>query len=207
MVPMSDTLERRGLAKGLRVWLDLLLGLVLLAGIALIIVWPVLVWTGQEVYQVRIPVSIDDSSVFPPGEYEGLSLVKTMGELKFVPENFGPKLLYWIVSVVAIAVLVYGLLLLRRILTTAARGFPFHPSNPRRMNHLGWLIVSTTVLATICQFWAGTWALSNPRFAELPLSASVQLDQGWLFFGLLVLVLASIWKEAVRMAEDQSLTV
>lgn len=207
MVGKSDTLERRGLAKGLRVWLDLLLGLVLLAGIAIIVVWPVLVWTGQEVYQVTIPVSIGEEAFSPPETPEGLSLIETRGELKFVPDRFGPKLLYWIVSVLAVTVFLYGILLLRRILATTARGFPFHPSNPRRLNQLGWLIVSTSLLATIGQFWAGKWALSNPRFAELPLSASFQLDQGWLFFGLLVLVLASIWKEAVRMAEDQSLTV
>ena len=207
MARKSDTLERRGLAKGLKVWLDLLLGLVLLAGIALIVVWPALVWAGHEVYQVTIPVSIDNDAIFPAGDHEALSLVETMGELKFVPDHFGPKLLYWIVSVLAVTVFVYGLLLLRRILATTARGFPFHPTNPRRMNQLGWLIVSTSLLATFAHFWAGKWALSDPRFAELPLSASVQLDQGWLFFGLLVLVLAAIWKEAVRMAEDQALTV
>jgi hypothetical protein len=207
MAPKSDALERRGLAKGLRVFLDLILGLILLAGIALIVVRPVLVWTGHEVYQVTIPVTISEDAIVLPMGSEGLSLIETRGELKFVPDHFVPKLVYWILTVVVVTIFVYGILLLRRILATTAKGFPFHPLNPRRLSDLGWIIVSTSLLATAAEFLAGRWALSNPRFENLPLSPIFDLGQGWIFTGLLVLVLAAIWKEAVRMAEEQSLTV
>ncbi|MBT8396658.1 MAG: DUF2975 domain-containing protein [Gemmatimonadetes bacterium] len=207
MVSKSETLERRGLAKGLRVWLDLLTVLVLLAGVALIVVWPILVWTGTEAYEITVPVTIHESAIFPQGAPEGLSLVESMGELKFTPETFGPKLLYWVLSLAVVTILVYGILLLRRILTTTAAGSPFHPSNPKRLNELGWLIVSTSLLASATVYLAGRWVLSSPRFEGLPVSPLFDLGQGGIFTGLLVLVLAAIWKEAVRMAEDQALTV
>ena len=207
MVSESRTLERRGLAKGLRLWLDLILVLVCLAGIALVVVWPILVWAGHEVYQITIPVTIHEDAIFPRGMPEGLSLVETMGELKFIPESLSPKFLYWVLSVVVISILVYGILLLRRILRTAGEGFPFHPSNPKRLNELGWLIIVTSLAATFAGYLAGRWALSKPEFADLPLSPYLGFGQGSIFTGLLVLVLAAIWKEAVRMAEDQALTV
>ncbi|MGD2122002.1 MAG: DUF2975 domain-containing protein [Gemmatimonadota bacterium] len=207
MVSELKTLGRRGLARGLRIWLDVLLGILLLAAVTIIVVWPLLSWAGHETYHITVPVTVDQTALIPPGEYEGLSLAETMGELEYVPETLPPKLAFWAFSVVVFVVILYGLLLLRRILATTAQGFPFHPENPKRLNHLGWLILVSTVLAAAAEFWGGVWALSNPKLAELPLSPSIQLDQAWLFFGLLVLVLAAIWKEAVRMAEDQSLTV
>ena len=67
--------------------------------------------------------------------------------------------------------------------------------------------MSTSLATTVIQFLAGRWALSEPELAGLPFSPIVKLDQGWIFVGLLILVLAAIWQEAVRMAEEQSLTV
>jgi hypothetical protein len=207
MVSESETLERRGLAKGLRVWLDILLVIVLLATVAITVVWPLLSWAGQEAYEVTVPVSVDRDALSSPGGHGGVSLADTRGQLKYLPETFFPKLVFWLISVVAVAVLIYGILLLRRVLSTTARGSPFHPDNPRRLNRLGWLIVATSLVATVAEFLAGRWVLSDPELAGLPLSPLLKFDQGWLFVGLLVLVLAAIWKEAVRMAEDQSLTV
>jgi hypothetical protein len=207
MVPKSDTLERRGLARGLRIWLDLLLVILLLAAITVVIIWPVLSWAGHESYQITVPVSIDKDALSPTGEYGGLSLQETRGKLKYLPDTFAPKLVFWFVSVVGVAVLAYGLILLRRLLAETGRGLPFHPDNPRRLNHLGWLIVSTSLAATVAEFLAGRWILSNPELSGLPVSPLLKIDQGWIFVGLLILVLAAIWKEAVRMAEDQSLTV
>lgn len=207
MVSESKTLERRGLAKGLRFWLDFLLALLLVAAIVVIIVWPILSWAGHEAYEITVPVSVDRDALSPPGAHDGWSLAETRGKLKYLPATFAPKLMYWLLSVVGVILLGYGILLLRRVLSTTGRGFPFHPDNPKRLNRLGWLIVSTSLLATVAEFLAGRWALSDPELAGLPLSPLLDLDQGWLFVGLLVLVLAAIWKEAVRTAEDQSLTV
>jgi hypothetical protein len=109
--------------------------------------------------------------------------------------------------VIFIGAFIYGLWLVRKILATTAEGFPFHPANPRRLNHLGWVIVATALAATVSQFVFGRWALAQLGSPDLPISSMWDLDQGWLICGLLILVLASVWKQAVQMAEDQSLTV
>lgn len=230
-------MERRSLAKGLKVWIDILFYLSLVAGGLLSVVWPIAALTGSGDFDLSIPVSIGESSLFPvhrlevdaggigstqeesAGQAVGarqttpdpgtgpFSLVDARGELRFSNPTLTPVLFYLGHQVVLLAALIYGLLLLRRILATATEGRPFHPTNPARLNQLGWIIVVTGVLAPISQFFFGFWVLARYPVTGIPLSPSVEVFEEWVFAGLLVLVLAAIWKEAVGMAEEQSLTV
>jgi len=231
------TMERRSLAKGLKVWIDILFYLSLVAGGLLALIWPIAALTGSGDIDLSIPVSIGESSLFPvhPLEMDAggiestqaelarqaegarqskpdsgtgpFSLVDARGELRYSEPALTPVLVYWSHHVVLFGALIYGLLLLRRILATVAEGRPFHPTNPTRLNRLGWIIVVTGVLAPISQFFFGVWFLARYPVTGIPLSPSVEVFEEWVFAGLLVLVLAAIWKEAVGMAEEQSLTV
>jgi hypothetical protein len=203
----SKTLERRGLAKGLKVWLDVFFYLLILAAVVVIILWPILSVAGEDQYKITVPVGISEEALLPPGGVDGVTLDEARAELKFSQSEFGPNAAFWALSVVFAAAAIYGLFLLRRILATTAAGFPFHPENPRRLNHLGWIIVATSFLATVSEFLFGRWALSRLDRANLPLFPTFQVYGEWILCGLLILVLASIWKQAVQMAEEQSLTV
>ena len=203
----SSRLERRRLAKGLKIWLDVVFLLICLAGVVLIVVWPALSIAGKEVYEITVPVALDENALRLPEGTEGLTIDEAQGELKISPRHFGAAAGFWVFSVVFIGALLYGLWLVRKILATTAEGVPFHPDNPRRLNHLGWVIVATALGATASQFVFGRWALAQLGSPELPISSTWELDQGWLVCGLLILVLASVWKQAVQMAEEQSLTV
>lgn len=105
------------------------------------------------------------------------------------------------------AVVLWALVLLRRILGEAARGQPFHPLNPRRFSLLGWIILCAALLGSLCQYLASRWALSKVEVTSLTLSPLVDFHAGWIVCGLLVLLLAAIWNDAVQIAEEQSLTV
>jgi len=207
MIQESKTLERRRLAKGLKIFLDVIFYVLLLAGFIVLVIGPVASLTGHEVYEITVPVALDEDALLQEGGFGGLALEDARGEIRLAPPQFGPKAAFWILSVVFFGAGVYGLLLMRRILATTAEGFPFHPDNPKRLNHLGWVIVATSLVAGISAYLFGRWALSDPQHAGLPLSPTNPLHGEGILFGLLVLVLASIWKQAVQMAEDQSLTV
>lgn len=203
----SNTLERRGLARGLKIFLDVLFFLALLGSFVVLVVWPLSCLAEKEVYDIKVPVRIHESAFFPPDGIEGLTLDETKGELRFSPEGFAPRAAYWLLTVVFSAALIYGLLLLRRILAATGEGFPFHPDNPRNLNQLGWIAFATALVATVSEFLFGRWALAQPLNAELPVYPTFEIHGEGIFCGLLILVLASIWKQAVQMAEDQSLTV
>jgi len=207
MMQETKTLERRGLAKGLKVWLDVFFYLLLLAAFLVIVLWPILSVAGEDEYQITVPVAVHESALLPADGIDGLRLRHARGELLFSLPGFLPNAVFWALSVVLVAAAIYGLFLLRKILKTTADGFPFHHDNPRRLNHLGWIIVATSLLSTVSQFLYGRWALSRLDGLDLPVSPSTEVYGEWILCGLLILVLASIWKQAVRIAEEQSLTV
>lgn len=206
-MPETIPLERRRLAKGVKIWLDIIFYLALVAGFIVLVVGPVASLTGHEAYEITVPVALGEDALVPVGQTNGPRLEDAKGELRFTPTRVGPRAAFWILGVVLFAAGIYGLILIRRILATAVEGRPFHPENPRRLNHLGWVIVATSVFAGVSQLAFGRWALSLPQHADLPLSPTWEGPGNWILFGLLILVLASIWKQAVQMAEDQSLTV
>ena len=246
MIEESKTLERRRLAKGLKVWLDILLFLTLLASGLLLVLLPVSSLTGKGDFKLSIPVEIGKGAFqysrslevdrstreistrtlesSPPspeeGGYEanwallettaiapGFTLLRTRGQLRVTPTVMGAGLAFWSLNLFFILALIYGILLLRKILASTVEGFPFHPSNPKRLNQLGWILLGTSFLATVTQFLFGRWALSQLGEAGLPLNPTIEFYEEWLTCGLLVLVLAAIWKEAVRISDEQSLTV
>jgi hypothetical protein len=227
----SKASKRRGLAKGLRVVLTLLLWLTVLAGAGFAVGFPLAGLTGKWGFDLSVPVSIGEEALLPtfsliptPDQRadladlariedesaEGaprLTLVNARGELRFSSPKLLPGFIYWCHAVVGFAILFYGLLLLRQILTATVEGQPFHAENPKRLNRLGWILVLTGLVFPVSQFFFGAWAINQVEPTKVPIIASLDLQGEWIVCGLLILVLAAIWEESVRIAEDQSLTV
>ena len=207
MLQESKTPERRRLAKGLKIWLDIIFYLGLVAGFVVLVLGPIASLTGHEVYEITVPVAVNEDALLISEGIDAPTLEDAKGELRFSPTGFGSKAAFWILSVVLFGAGIYGLLLMRKILATTVQGFPFHTDNPKRLNRLGWVIVGTSLFAGTCQFFFGRWALSLSRHTDLGLSPTWEGYGDWVIGGLMVLVLASVWRLAAQMAEDQSLTV
>lgn len=214
----TGTLGRRRLAKSLKIFLDIVFYSVLLVGFLLLLSLPTSMSPGyRDGWDLIIPVTIGESSLAPhlPVEviqdpsslFESTRISNGRGLLHLFHHHRSLFLLNVAFYVLVFLVLLWGINLMRRILATTAGGRPFDPTNPRRLNTLGWLIVGASLLASLLRYFASRWALSKVAATSIPLSPMVQIDKEWVFCGLVVLVLASIWKQAVHMAEDQSLTV
>jgi len=218
MTEGNGGLGRRGLARGLKIFLDVLFYLTLVVGIILVVSVPISVFTDyEEGWDLIVPVTVGEQSIFPrsvrlefepqpPPMIEWVRL-DGQGRLHLLHHHTPWALANAVAYLVTIGVILWALLLLRRILATTAGGQPFQPDNPRRLNILGWVIVCTALLSSLSQYFVSSWALAKVEVVTLPLSPPVQLNQGWIVCGLLTLVLAAIWKEAVAMAEEQALTV
>jgi len=219
MTENTESLERRWLARGLKILLDILFILTLALAIMLVAAIGYSAFTDYENgWDLIVPATLGEGSFFapsfnvefelhPPPEFEAVRLGDGQGKLHLFHHNLPLFLANAVVYFIAFGVILWSLILLRRILATTARGRPFDPVNPRRLNALGWIIVCTALLSSLFQYLVSSWALSRVEVVSPPLSPLVQFNVGWIVCGLLVLVLAAIWKEAVRMAEDQALTV
>ncbi len=221
MTAESGTLERRGLARGLKICLDILFYLVLAAGLLMVASLTISAFTDyDDGWRLDVPVAIGEGSIFPrlpveivrnaPPAFENIEnihLAKGQGLLRFLSYSFPVNLGEEAIALLFLGVFLWAITLLRRILATTAGGRPFDPINPRRLNTLGWIIVSASILTSILQYLASKWLLSMVEVTTIPLSPSILIHKEWILCGLLVLVLAAIWKDAVGMAEEQALTV
>lgn len=221
MMQQSGRLERRGLAKGLRFLIDIMFFLTVLAAVSTGVLWPIAGIADEAGFDLNIPVSVGERSIIPvhrlevdpeafQGDLAGASnfrLVGTRGELRLQAPGKTYALIFWGVMMAVFYVVVLGLHLLRKILATAAEGRPFDPENVRRLNLLGSVILISAVAITFVEHFIARWVLKGVAFTSVALSPPLQIHEEWIICGLLVLLLAAIWKEAVRMAEEQSLTV
>lgn len=213
--------SRRGfLIKGLRIWLDFIL---IIAGIALSLLLVLGVATSfeeidQSDWTVSVPVALGEGALKPilplPTPSGGaplateVSLVDGRGELRFDTRD---RLLYlggifW--GLLGGVVAWWALFLLRRILRTTEQGDPFNPRNVRDLMWMGWILVLVGAVGPLLErAWVGK-VLEQTGPLGIPFSPprlGVHFDA--LVGGLLVMVLAGVWKEAAAMAEEQSLTV
>jgi hypothetical protein len=211
-------IERRRLARGLKISLDVLFYVVFGVGILLVVSLPISWLTDyQDGWDVNIPVAVGENTLFPQLDVEvggGVSLAsenvritRAHGELRFLHHSLPLHLAVCALILLFMGAFLWALTLLRRILASTAAGRPFDPDNPRRLNTLGWVIVSSGFLVSLLQYMASAWVLSRVEVLTLPLTPSLQIHLELIICGLLVLVLSSIWKEAVRLAEEESLTV
>ena len=218
MAEESGTLERRGLARGLKICLDILFYIVLAVGILLAGGLTISLFSDyDDGWEIRAPVAVGETSLFSrlPVEiemdvspaFENPSIWEAQGKLRFLHYSLPLHLGESAASFLTLGILLWAITLLRRILATTAGGHPFDPQNPRRLNTLGWILLLSSVLTSFLQYLASRWILSKVEVTTFPLSPLVQVYKEWILCGLLVLVLAAIWKQAVQMAEDQSLTV
>jgi len=211
-------LERRGLARGLKVFLDVLFFLVLFVGTLLLVSLPISAFTDyDEGWDANFPVAVGEGRLYPtlpvqvvetgwPG-LENARVTRARGEMRFLHHSLPTHLAFAGVYLLYLGVFLWGVTLLRRILAATAGGQPFHPLNVRRLNTLGWIIVVAAILTSALEYLASRWVLSRMDVATIPLSPSLQVHMGWIICGFMVLILAGIWRAAVQMAEDQALTV
>jgi hypothetical protein len=214
-------LERRGLARGLKILLDILFFLAIALGVLWLVGLSVSTFTDyDDGWELDVPVAIGVGTFYPSLRVEtsrntsppfenmlNTRIVEARGEFRglhhSLPMHLGESVIFFLF----LALFLWVLTLLRRILATTAGGHPFDPVNPRRLNTLGWIILSAAVISSLLEYLVSRWVLARVEVVTVSLSPPINIHQEWILCGLLVLVLAAIWKEAVRMAEEQSLTV
>lgn len=212
--------RRRFLIKGLRIWLDFIL---IISGLAFSLLLVVGIATSfeeadQSDWTVSVPVALGEGVLKPilplsplPGGTPGateMSLVDGRGELRF---DTSDSMLYLggvLSGLLGGAIAWWALFLLRRILRTTERGDPFNRRNVGDLMLIGWILV---LLGSAGPFLERAWVSRvleqvGPLGLHLsfpPLGVHVDALVG----GLLVMVLAGVWREAAGKAEEQSLTV
>lgn len=213
---------RSRLAAALRIWMDVGLALVALAVVGLV------VWLAISPFQMRQPGTVGDgavwvgigtSSIIPIHRLElsptagapaltDPTLVKARGELRFHTRRFDLMLLSFLPMLLVAGAVLAGGWQLRQVLASVARGEPFVHTNPRRIATIGWIILLLAVLQPLLAYVPAAVVLRAAAIEEgIALSPTLLLDGSTVLVGLLVLVLALVFREGARLHQEQSLTV
>jgi hypothetical protein len=212
--------RKRLLIRGLKLWFDLvlLLGTVGLAVVMVLGIATSFEEEDQSDWTVSVPIALGEGQLKPvlsltseTGEDPVATekrIVDGRGELRFdTLDNvlyLGSIFYHCLAGFIALCV-VY---LLRRILSSTLKGEPFSRANVRDLMLIGWIMVAAGAIGPFLERLFVGWVLPQVEAAVIaipppPLGLRVET----IITGLLVLVLASVLREAAAMAEEQSLTV
>lgn len=136
------------------------------------------------------------------------------GVLSFaIPENlvedgFAVTPLFFITSITlsgAILVLLFNTM---KIFSNLKKQAIFIPKNASYIRNIGWIVIILSVIKNIPEF-IQIWGLRTQMDSIMNVSFSVvyELDFGLLFSGLSILAIALIFKQAVKIAEENQLTI
>lgn len=109
-----------------------------------------------------------------------------------------------------IPLLAIGLLViyqLRKIFNTLVDGTPFTIDNVRRIRFIGAAVIAGTLLKGLLHTLIGIYFSNVIQLPGLELNANVKIDFIGIFLGLVILVLAEVFRHGARLQEDQDLTV
>jgi len=108
---------------------------------------------------------------------------------------------------VILAVILWGLRQLQAVLRTLRDGQPFVPENATRIRSLAFIVIFGELARTALMFGANSYAITHFSGRGLRFNAELDLNVFALIHGLIILVIAEVFKAGTRLDEDQSLTI
>ncbi len=162
--------------------------------------------------QLSLPVAFtidaDTHRLAAPGiGVDEAELWSTQGQLVFSPHSRAAVAAWTIVLIATLALVLWVLGQLRGIFYTLRRGTPFVPANTARIRRIGWAFIVGELGRLAFTFGSSRYAMSVFAVDGLHLGHRLDFDVFAIFSGLVILVLAEVFREATRIADEQSLTV
>lgn len=134
-------------------------------------------------------------------------LQQLRGALRFAPVK-GP--LYFANAAIVLGLLVFMLWILaqlRGLFRTLRDGRPFVAANATRLRRIGWAVIVAELARTAVIFFENYYAMTHFSAAGVTFQAHARVDFSVIFDGLVILVIAEVFREGTRLADEQSLTI
>ena len=96
---------------------------------------------------------------------------------------------------------------LRAVVRTVRDGKPFTALNATRMRRIGWGLIIGELVIAIVVFFESSYAMQHFSIEGLRLTARFDLSVFAIVQGMIVLVIAEVFRAGTRLDEEQSLTV
>lgn len=144
--------------------------------------------------------------IAPHSTWPYVSFVAQSGPLEFSFDMFrGTEARWWIWAMELTARFCHAvvLCLLMRILEPAEAGEPFHPKTPSRLRLMGCAVVASALLRTaFCAVLLKRWT-----YTASGVGYSWAIDYDAIFMGLVLVVLADVFRRGYALRTESELTV
>lgn len=162
---------------------------------------------------MTIPVSftVDDQRhrvTAPALGIEDAHIRNARGSLRFPTRRGGAFVVgNTIVLIFAFALALWVLSLLRAVFRTLRDGQPFVPANATRLRWIAWGVILGELARSAMVFFENYYAMTHFSADGLHFDARPDLNISAIISGLIILVIAEVFRAGTRLDEEQSLTV
>ena len=155
-------------------------------------------------------IQVDEAAlarVDAPAADQPSTLVFGQGEMRIRTRSRSAWTLLFLVIEIVLVVLLYVYGQLRSLMRSVVERDPFDARNATRIRHVGLVVIGWGIVSPFLKLVVGAAMIDEVAVRGLILSPAVELQLETVFFGLAILVLAEIFRQASEMKTEQSLTI
>lgn len=162
--------------------------------------------------EMSIPVSFSVESgalrlATPAPGVASADISDARGTLRFPPPSGMFLTTTALLASVGLAIVLWVLVQLRAVFLTLRDGRPFVTANAMRIRWIGCAVILWEVVQSLVLFGGNAYAKSHFAADALRFDAWPRIDVFAIIYGLIILVIAEVFRTGTRLDEDQSLTI
>jgi DUF2975 family protein len=157
---------------------------------------------------IPVSVTIDGGRIAAPSiGIERADLQDLRGSLRFPLQRGRVFIVNSLLLILVMGVALWLTTELQRILRTVRDGKPFAPSNATRVRRVAWVLIAGELVRATIVYFENSYAAAHFTAEGLRFTARPDLSVAAIIEGLIILVIAEVFRAGTRLDEDQSLTV
>ena len=157
---------------------------------------------------IPVSVAVEGGRIAAPSiGIERAELRDLRGSLRFPIQRGRLFLVNAGLLILGIGVLLWLTTELQRILRTVRDGKPFAASNATRVRRIAWILIVSEFVRAMIVYLENSYAATHFTAEGLRFTARPDFSVAAIVEGLIILVIAEVFRAGTRLDEDQSLTV
>jgi hypothetical protein len=96
---------------------------------------------------------------------------------------------------------------LRGVFRTLRAGQPFVPANAVRIRRIAYAVILSELAHVVISYAATRYVMTNFSLDGVLFETRLEMDGIAIVYGLIILVIAEVFREGTRLDQDQSLTI
>lgn len=204
-----------------KLWLDVTLVVGLIAGLFLtsaLLLAP-LVWSDDTDSDLSVWVAVGERPIRPvvPLEVHAVGgttpsfrdarLVNGQGELRALTSSLPLHLAFLGSYLVMLAMALWVVWLIRRVIVAALDGRPFDRANVRCLRLAGLLVMLAAVAWPLLQYLLGAEVLRHLASVHPPISPALSFGTDAILIGLVLLILSTVFSHGADLEDERAMTV